>query len=67
MMILDACSFQKRQLDDTIETHTASLIRGAGTRDDDQRIRGIIYGLQIARGIVDDVEVRVRTAENDQN
>jgi hypothetical protein len=64
-MIKDVCNFQRRQLDDAIETHTANLVRGAGSRDDDQRIRGIIYGMQLARGIIDDVEDRVRRAESD--
>lgn len=62
-MIADACNFQRRQLDEAIEKHTAGLVRGTGSRDDDQRVRGIIYGLQLSRGIVDDLEERLRRAE----
>lgn len=66
-MIQDACSFQRRQLDEAIEKHTAGLVRGSGSRDDDQRVRGIIYGLQLARGIVDDLEDRLLRAEQRDN
>jgi hypothetical protein len=64
-MITDACNFQRRQLDEAIESHTNSLVRGTGSRDDDQRVRGIIYGLQLARAIVNDLEDRARRAESD--
>jgi hypothetical protein len=62
-MITDACNFQRRQLNDTMESHVASLIRGTGSRDDDQRVRGIIYGLQLAISVVNDLEDRARRAE----
>lgn len=62
-MITDACSFQRRQLGEMIESHTTSLVRGSSSRDDDQRIRGIIYGLQLAVNVVDDLEDRARRAE----
>jgi len=64
-MLLDVCNFQRRYLHEHIDSHTASLVRGTQSRDDDQRIRGIIHGLWLAIGIVDDVEARAKVAENE--
>lgn len=62
-MIQDAMSHQRGLLAARTETHTASLVRGTGSRDEDQYIRGILYGLQIAEGIVNDTEDKLRAAE----
>jgi hypothetical protein len=39
-------------------------VRGTVSLDEDQRIRGLIHGLRLAIGIVDDVEARARRAES---
>ena len=64
-MIQDAMNFQRRELDEQIASHTASLVRGTSSRDDDQRVRGIIRGLQVAKDIVNDLEDRLRKANAD--
>jgi hypothetical protein len=61
-MILDALNFQRRQLDEQIESHTQNLVRGTPSRDEDQRVRGIIRGLQVALQVIEDVEDRLRKA-----
>jgi hypothetical protein len=61
-MILDALNFQRRQLDEQIESHTQNLVRGTPSRDEDQRVRGIIRGLQVALLVIEDVEDRLRKA-----
>lgn len=62
-MILDACEFQIRQLEEQIRVHTEGLVRGGPTRDDDQRTRGIIHGLKLSIGVVQDLLERAQRAE----
>jgi hypothetical protein len=62
-MISSACDFLRNQLEELTKSHTASLVRGSASRDDDQRIRGILYGLQLANNAVNDLEERARRAE----
>lgn len=62
-MIQDAMTYQRNQIADLVESHTANLVRGTPSRDEDQRIRGIIYGLKLAEGIVIDTEDKLRAAE----
>jgi hypothetical protein len=64
-MIQDAMNFQRRQLDEQIELQTEGLVRGSPSRDEDQRIRGIIRGLLVAKQIVADLEDRLRKAESE--
>lgn len=61
-MITDALNFQRREIDAQLESHTQNLVRGTKSRDEDERIRGILRGLQLARQIVDDLEDRLRKA-----
>lgn len=64
-MIQDAMNFQRRELDEHIANHTANLVRGTASRDEDQRVRGIIRGLMVAKDIVNDLEDRLRKANAD--
>ena len=61
-MIDDICNYQRRALTENIVSHTEQLVRGTVSRDEDQRVRGIIRGLQMALNIVDDVEERANKA-----
>lgn len=63
-MIVDACSYQRGLIDEKLELHVESLVRGTASRDEDQRIRGLIQGLRMARDIVNDVEDRARRADS---
>jgi hypothetical protein len=64
-MILDVLEHQCRELEDQIRVHTEGLVRGTGSRDDDQRTRGIIYGLRLAIGRIEDTIERVKRAQNE--
>ncbi len=66
-MIQDAMNFQRRELDEQIANHTANLVRGTPSRDEDQRVRGIIRGLLVAKDIVNDLEDRLRKANADRD
>ena len=65
-MIKDALDFQRRQLDEHTDSHTRSLVRGTKSRDEDERVRGILRGLEIARQIVDDLENRLRKVNGEE-
>jgi hypothetical protein len=64
-MIQDAMNFQRRQIDERVDNHTQNLVRGTASREEDQRVRGIIRGLLEARQIIDDLEDRLRKANAD--
>jgi hypothetical protein len=61
-MIKDILDHQRKQLDEQIENHTVNLVRGTPSRDEDQRVRGILRGLQLAKQMIDDTEERLRKA-----
>lgn len=64
-MIREALEYQTRQLEEAIDAHTQSLVRGAGSRDDDQRIRGIIHGLKLGISIIQEMQEKLRKAEGE--
>ena len=57
-------SLLKRDIQEEKETHIASLLRGTPSRDDDQRLRGIVYGLDLAQGLVTEIERRAARDES---
>ena len=62
-MIQDVLNAQRRLLDEHIDNHTNNLVRGTPSRDEDQRVRGIIRGLMVAKDVITDVEDRLRKAD----
>jgi hypothetical protein len=66
-MSMELLDYQRRDLDRQIESHTANLVRGTTSRDEDQRIRGIIYGLKLALGVIEGVEEKLRAAERSED
>lgn len=55
---------QRRELMDSIETHTRTLVRGTGTYEGDERIRGIVHGLTLALDLVIDTEGMARRGDS---
>lgn len=49
---------------DSIETHTRTLVRGTGTYEGDERIRGIVHGLTLALDLVIDTEGMARRGDS---
>jgi len=52
-----------QQIDDEIVLRTDNLVRGTNSREADERIRGILEGLNLAKQFVRDVEERARRSE----
>lgn len=59
-MMKQLMDHQRSEIYALIEQHTAALVRGTPSRDEDQRVRGIITGLERAASVINDTEDRLR-------
>ena len=64
-MINEIFEYQRRELEQHIQAHTDTLVRGTTDRDEDQRVRGIIHGLRKALSVLDVTYERARKAARD--
>jgi len=62
-MIADLCEHLRRELQVQIDAYTHTLIRGTQSRDEDQYIRGKIFGLTASFNEINAVEERIRRAQ----
>jgi len=62
-MIADVCKHLRNELSAQVSSHTNSLVRGTGSRDEDQYLRGKLYGLQLAISEINALEDRIRQLE----
>ncbi len=52
-----------QQIDEEAALRTAGLVRGTGSREADERVRGVLEGLFAAKEIIRAVEERARRSE----
>jgi hypothetical protein len=65
-MIQEAITFLRREINEKIDMQTNALVRGGVNRDEDQMLRGIIRGLNMALNDIADLEDRIKRANNDE-